>query len=145
MGNTTIKTTSMWTVRIISVNPDNETVEASWNNNGAQTYGKRIWSKWRETAPVFIKSKFSIHQRLATKAEIAALKIPQKFKAGTRVRIADDLGIGMSHFPKGVDATVEYSYREKYGGADPNHVYSLNVDGIGSTSWYKEDQLTEIK
>lgn len=69
----------------------------------------------------------------------------QKFPPGTRVRIADNLGPSMSHFPSGKNATVEYTYAHAYG-AGGNHArrYSLNIDGVGSVSWYSEHQLTPI-
>lgn len=66
----------------------------------------------------------------------------QKFPFGTRVRIGR-LSATMSHFPSLVNATVEYTYAHAYGGDDVTS-YSLNVDGQGSTSWYHENQLTEI-
>ena len=68
----------------------------------------------------------------------------QKFPIGTRVRIADDLGVSMSHFPKGVGATVKYTYDHAYGGGDVKS-YCLDVDGYGHTSWYSEHQLTEVE
>ena len=68
----------------------------------------------------------------------------QKFKPGTRVRIAKDLGQSMNHFPSGVDATVQYTYDHAYGCGDIKS-YSLYVDGFGEVAWYDESQLTEIK
>jgi len=68
----------------------------------------------------------------------------QKFPPGTRVRIADDLGSCMEHFEKGKNATVEYTYAHAYGGNDVKS-YSLNIDGVGSVSWYDECQLTAIE
>lgn len=38
----------------------------------------------------------------------------QKYMPGTRVRIADDLGDAMSHFPKGVCGTVRYTYAHAF-------------------------------
>lgn len=67
----------------------------------------------------------------------------QKFPIGTRVRIADDLGSSMSHFPKGVAATVMYTYGHAYDDDDVKN-YCLDIDGIGKTSWYYEHQLTAI-
>lgn len=68
----------------------------------------------------------------------------QKFPSGTRVRIANNLGDSMSHFPSGYNATVLYSYAQMYGGDDTKS-YCLNIDNIGQVSWYKEHQLTLIK
>lgn len=67
----------------------------------------------------------------------------QKFKKNSVVRIADDLGDSMSHFPKGKLAVVEYSYAEKYYGND-NKYYSLYVEGLGSVAWFYEHQLTLV-
>jgi hypothetical protein len=67
----------------------------------------------------------------------------QKFSVGSRVKIADDLGESMRHFPAGKLATVEFTYAHAYGGGD-NKSYSLNVDGIGSIAWYHEEQLSGI-
>lgn len=68
----------------------------------------------------------------------------QKFPVGCPVRIADDLGCTMRGFTSGVNATVEYTYAHAYGGTDIKS-YSLNIEGKGSTAWYHEHQLTEIK
>jgi hypothetical protein len=64
----------------------------------------------------------------------------QKFPVGARVRIADNLGKYMSHFPSGKLATVEYTYAHAYGGNDVKS-YSLLIDGMGSHAWYEEWQL----
>jgi hypothetical protein len=68
----------------------------------------------------------------------------QKFRQGDRVSIAKKLPSNMSHFVGGKNATVEYSYAERYGRGDKekNHQYSLNIDGIGGTAWYPEELLT---
>lgn len=65
----------------------------------------------------------------------------QKFPVGTRVRIADDLGQSMSHFRKGCEATVEYTYAHMFGGDDVKS-YSLMFDNGESSCWYDEEQLT---
>lgn len=67
----------------------------------------------------------------------------QKYKPGTRVRVADDLGSSMSHFCSGVDATVKYVYAHAYGGSDVKS-YCLDVDGVGSVAWYYEHQLEPL-
>ena len=68
----------------------------------------------------------------------------QKFACGSRVRIADDLGPWMWHFPSGVNATVVYCYDHAFEGGDTDS-YCLDVDGEGKISWYKEWQLTAIE
>jgi hypothetical protein len=67
----------------------------------------------------------------------------QKFQPGARVRIADDLGPAMSHFPAGRTAVVRYTYAHAFGGANVKS-YCLDVDGIGEVSWYEEHQLTLV-
>lgn len=73
MGNTTISTVSVWQVHIISVNSADLTVEASWNGNPPRRFHSRIWSKWRLSKPILIRSA-SGRCRLATRAEIAEAK-----------------------------------------------------------------------
>ena len=67
----------------------------------------------------------------------------QKYAPETRVRIADDLGSSMSHFPSGANATVKYTYAHAYGGSDVKS-YCLDIDGRGQVSWYYEHQLIQI-
>lgn len=67
-----------------------------------------------------------------------------RFHHGDHVRIADDLGRGMSHFPgAGEEAIVIGSYGDQYGGND-HHAYTLHVRGHGENSWYQANQLTLI-
>ena len=75
-------------------------------------------------------------------------KNKQKYPRGTRVFITKDLPSSMSHFPKGLEAIVQYTYYQQYGigGSDPYKNYSLillNDKGkpYNTSSWYKEDQL----
>jgi hypothetical protein len=68
----------------------------------------------------------------------------QKFAPGTLVRIADDLGDSMRHFPSGKYAIVLYTYAHAYGGDDVKS-YCLDVQGVGEVAWYYEHQLIEIK
>jgi hypothetical protein len=72
----------------------------------------------------------------------------QKFRKGTFVDIAEDLGCCMQHFHNGIPARVEYTYAHAYWGNDINS-YSLLVRGESghwrSVAWYDEQQLTEIK
>lgn len=70
----------------------------------------------------------------------------QKFKPGARVKIADNLGPHMSHFPSGKLATVRYTYAHAYRATDERSLsqYCLDIDGIGEVSWYDECQLSEV-
>ena len=69
----------------------------------------------------------------------------QKFAPGARVKIADNLGPHMSHFPAGKLATVQYTYAHAYESTDTRSLqqYSLDIDGIGGVAWYDECQLIE--
>ena len=73
----------------------------------------------------------------------------QKFPRGTRVRIANDLGSMMDHFPgKGCNATVMYTHTHAFNARNyPAGVksYCLDIDDYGEVSWYEEHQLTEIQ
>lgn len=68
----------------------------------------------------------------------------QKFAPGARVKIADDLGPSMPHFPSGKLATVQYTYAHAYATTDKRSIrlYCLDIDGIGNVSWYDEYQLS---
>lgn len=72
MGNTTINTVGVWSVKIISINLEKQTVQASWNSNAERTYYHNSWSKWRGKKPVLIKVGWA--HRLATREELKALK-----------------------------------------------------------------------
>ena len=63
----------------------------------------------------------------------------QRYPVGTRVRIADDLGPYMRHFPAGRFATVLHTYAHAFGGDDVKS-YCLDVDGYGPVAWYFENQ-----
>ena len=73
MGNTTMKTTSVFKVYIKEIDPEKQWVLASWNGNPARKFYKRTVSKWREKKPVMIKSPMG-SQRLATREEIKAME-----------------------------------------------------------------------
>jgi hypothetical protein len=70
----------------------------------------------------------------------------QKFPLGARVKIANDLGPHMRHFPSGKLATVQYTYAHAYGSTDTrsHQQYRIDIDGIGSVAWYDEYQLSAI-
>ena len=68
MGNTTISTVSVWSVRIVSVDAEARTVVASWNSNPAKTYREGVWSKWRAKRPQLVRMAFG-NQRLARRGE----------------------------------------------------------------------------
>ena len=70
MGNTTMPTVSVYEVRIISADPEKQTVLASWNNNRPQTYRFSRWSKWRVKRPVLVTGMFG-SKRIAKRGEVA--------------------------------------------------------------------------
>ena len=67
----------------------------------------------------------------------------QKFPCGSRVRIADNLGQSMRHFPSSANATVRHVYAHAFGG-DNVTSYCLDIDGYGEVSWFHESQLKSI-
>lgn len=68
----------------------------------------------------------------------------QQFHKGDWVRVAKDLGPGMSHFTADCEAIVIGSYADQYGGGDRNS-YTLHLKGRGQCSWYYGEQLTLIE
>jgi hypothetical protein len=72
----------------------------------------------------------------------------QKFPRGSKVYITKDMPKYMSHFSKGCQAIVEFTYKQEYGGGeDGAKSYSLLIlDEQGkadyTSAWYEEDQLT---
>ena len=72
--------------------------------------------------------------------------IGQKFAPGARVKISDNLGQHMSHFPSGKMATVRYTYAHAFGRTDTRSLqqYCLDIDEVGEVSWYDEDQLESM-
>lgn len=73
MGNTTISTLSVWYVKILSVNPGDRTVMASWNGNAYKSYGEHQIKRWRLSKPVTIRGIMG-SLRLATRSELAAMR-----------------------------------------------------------------------
>ena len=72
----------------------------------------------------------------------------QKFRKFTRVRICNKMPPEMDHFTHNVDAIVNGTYSQQFGGPDINSysLYLMDGDGVitGYCSWYREDQLTEL-
>ena len=72
----------------------------------------------------------------------------QKFHTGDRVHISETMPTYMSHFKKGKDATILYSYDDKFRNNDfpsKKPQYALDIDGFGFCAWYDEWLLTELK
>lgn len=69
----------------------------------------------------------------------------QKFTRGNLVRIADDLGESMSHFEKGKNAVILYSYKDEYGGHNDKEYGVIFPDNGREVSWYHEHQLTLLE
>jgi hypothetical protein len=79
MGNTTMKTTSVFKVRIVEIDPEKQWVLASWNGNTPSKFYRRTVGKWREKKPVMIIGNFG-SQRLATREEIKAMEQAKKLR-----------------------------------------------------------------
>lgn len=74
MGNTTVRTIAIHSVRVASVDTEHRTVMASWNGNAVERFYERQYSKWKETKPITITSLMG-RKRLATREEIKAMKL----------------------------------------------------------------------
>ena len=100
------------------------------------TYEKGVKMKYKER----LAQVTAYYQQGLKRVRTTTQPKGQKFPNGARVRIADNLGPYMSHFPAGRGATVKYTYAHAYGGTDVKS-YCLDVDGHGEISWYHEHQL----
>lgn len=79
MGNTTVRTLSVYEIRVISVGEFS--VLASWNGNPAKHYTQRDIEKWKLKQPVTIPTWNGYGARLATREEIKAMKEKGKLSA----------------------------------------------------------------
>jgi hypothetical protein len=68
MGNTTLRTTSVFDVRIMEIDPEKRWVMASWNGNTPRKYYLGSIVKWKEKEPVLVHSMTG-SSRLATEEE----------------------------------------------------------------------------
>lgn len=77
MGNTTLHTTEVWRGQIVSINPEDQTVVASWNGYRPERFISSVWSKWRIKEPMLIDTGLMGQKRLATRAELRAMREAQ--------------------------------------------------------------------
>ena len=68
----------------------------------------------------------------------------QQFSKGDYVKVAKDLGPGMSHFTSDCEAIVIGSYADQYGGED-RESYTIHIKNKGEVSWYYGSQLKLIE
>lgn len=73
MGNTTLRTTSLYAVRILEVHAEEGWALVSWNGNKPERYRRNLIESLREKKPMMITG-FMGQQRLATREEIKAEK-----------------------------------------------------------------------
>jgi hypothetical protein len=73
MGNIKISTVGVWSVRIISVDAENQRVTAVWNGNPAKTFPRHEAEKWRGKEPLTIRMAMG-NYRLATREELKAAR-----------------------------------------------------------------------
>lgn len=69
MGNTKLRSTCVYGVRVISVDAERKVVTASWNGNIAREFWAATWSKWRLKKPKLVDTGFCGQKRLARKGE----------------------------------------------------------------------------
>ena len=72
MGNTTVRTTSLYKVKVLEVHEDHAVV--SWNGNAARKWSGSDVSKLRTKKPIMISTWQGAGSRLATREEIKAMK-----------------------------------------------------------------------
>lgn len=68
----------------------------------------------------------------------------QQFKRGWRVKVSDKMPPIMSHFEKGFEAIIEYSFHQQYGyGAKNDYrlIQLKNGKPVNSISWYPASLL----
>ena len=51
MGNTDISKYGLWRVRVVSIDSDCRSIQASWNGNPERTYFSRDVKRWRVNEP----------------------------------------------------------------------------------------------
>lgn len=68
MGHTTLRTVSVFEVRIIEINPEGRCALVSWNTNSPRRMGARELEKLRGSRPKLVASSFGSH-RFQTGAE----------------------------------------------------------------------------
>jgi len=73
MGNTTLTTVAVWSVRVLEVDAEHRRVVASWNTNTPRTFHERDVKKWREKAPLLVGTMLG-GKRLATREEQKAAR-----------------------------------------------------------------------
>jgi hypothetical protein len=73
MGNTTIRSLGVWTVRVISVDKERKSARVSWNGNREETYYRAQLEKLKAKPPVLVRTSFGAYRR-QTKEEKAAAK-----------------------------------------------------------------------
>lgn len=76
MGNTTLTTTSVHSVKIISIDEATRSFVYSWNGNKSETGYEWRLKQFKTKEPVLIRSRMG-YARLATRDEIAAMKKDQ--------------------------------------------------------------------
>lgn len=76
MGNTPLRTVSVYNVRILEVDLERRVVTVSWNGNAPRTYSATsdAVSKWRAKRPMLVRSAMGV-SRVATKEEQKAAQL----------------------------------------------------------------------
>jgi hypothetical protein len=118
--------------------------------HGLTCFTKLEYADTPESTPVVLESNHSNYDDYTSTAKtlehVRTVPIPegQKFPTDARVRIADDLGCLMSHFTKGIEANIAYSYHHAYGQGAVDE-YCLRFDDNHFECWYSESQLTLVE
>ena len=89
LGNTTLKTSCVYKIKILEIDPDNQWVLASWNGNSPSKFYENAVGKWRENQPVMIAG-MSGSRRPATRKEIEAMNQKQNLTTGLPILTTEE-------------------------------------------------------
>ena len=76
MGNTTMRTMAVHTVRVVSIDREKRRAMCSWNHNPAQLYFERDIERLKEHEPILVDT--GLGKRLPTREERAAILAERK-------------------------------------------------------------------
>lgn len=76
MGNTTMRSIGVWTVRVVSVDAERRSAICSWNGNKPEYYSESRLAKLKDKEPILIKA--GLARRRPTREELKAIRAQQK-------------------------------------------------------------------
>ncbi len=73
MGNTTMRSLGVWSVKVVEIDFEKRRALCCWNGNPARWYSERNIEKLKQNKPVLISTAFG-GQRRPTREELAEIK-----------------------------------------------------------------------